>query len=84
MSEDPKIPAKRGRKPKSIETAGVIDRMDDDTDPAMPAPAASGIPPCPEQDPVMGMKTPEVIAWWYRYHPTEAKVRYHGLTYPKP
>lgn len=42
------------------------------------------IPPCPPEDPAMLAKTPEVMAWWYQYHPIEAKIKYHGLTYPAP
>lgn len=43
-------------------------------------PEVVDIPPCPECDIHLGSKTPEVIAWWFKYHPAEADERYRGLT----
>lgn len=40
-----------------------------------------GIPPCPESDPMKGMKDPAVIEWWFTHHPAQAAVMYEDLTY---
>jgi hypothetical protein len=40
------------------------------------------IPPCPDFDLHLGIKTPAVVAWWFEYFPVEAEVRYRGLTLP--
>ena len=50
----------------------VADRVSD----TFPKPASDSIPPCPPEDPSHGDKTPEVIRWWYRHHPEEARTRY--------
>lgn len=42
------------------------------------------IPPCPAEDPAAGDKTPAVIAWWHRYHPQEAAIRYKGRRFTMP
>jgi predicted RNase H-like HicB family nuclease len=42
------------------------------------------IPPCPPEDPAAGDKTPAVIAWWHRYHPEAAAVKYRGRKFAMP
>lgn len=42
------------------------------------------IPPCPEAEPSMGDKTPAVIAWWFKHHPTEAAARYANRKFELP
>lgn len=42
------------------------------------------IPPCPAEDPLAGDKTPEVIAWWFKYHPKEAEEKYKGRKFARP
>jgi len=47
-----------------------------------PAKKSKGeIPPCPPMDPTAGDKTPEVIAWWFKYKPDEAAVKYAKRRY---
>ena len=46
--------------------------------------APSTVPPCPAEDPAAGDKTPAVIAWWHRYHPQEAAIRYKGRRVTMP
>ena len=41
-------------------------------------PETAAIPPCPEEDPQAGDKTPAVVAWWFKHHPEEAALKYHG------
>lgn len=36
------------------------------------------IPPCPEEDPRLGDKTPAVVEWLAQYHPEEYRRRYAG------
>lgn len=43
-----------------------------------------GIPPCPPSDPRAGDKTPEVVAWWFKYHPKEAESRYANRKFTRP
>lgn len=77
-------PPKKTAKPKPAapivsDDTGVMDRMDSEH-----VLDVGNIPPCPPEDPALLAKTPEVMAWWYQYHPIEAKIKYHGLTYPAP
>lgn len=37
---------------------------------------AGEIPPCPVSERGWGDKDPEVIDWWFTYHPEEARERY--------
>lgn len=67
-TELPKVPAKRGRKPKT----SIMNHTDGDT---------GIIPPCPQGDPMKGMKDPAVVEWWFTYHPAQAAVMYEDLTY---
>jgi hypothetical protein len=77
MNTPNETPAKRGRKPKQpIAT-------DDHTADADASPVKSNIPPCPEGNPDQGMKSPEVVEWWFTYHPEQAKAKYGGLTFPE-
>ena len=41
-------------------------------------------PPCPAEDPRAGDKTPEVVAWFFRYRPEEAEARYKGRKFGMP
>lgn len=77
MSTPTETPAKRGRKPK-LQIAA-----DDQSPDAEASPVNTNIPPCPEGNPDMGMKSPEVVAWWFTYHPDQAKAKYGGLTFPE-
>jgi hypothetical protein len=43
-----------------------------------------GIPPCPPQSIEAGDKTPEVIAWYFKYHPEQAAIRYANRKFTKP
>ena len=49
-----------------------------------PAPAETRVPPCPPEDPRAGDKTPEVIAWWFQYHPEQAAKKYEGRKFARP
>lgn len=88
-------PAKRGPKPKAkpapvavTDETGFTNHTGDDTpsnpDPVIPPTKGRIIPPCPCGDPAMGMKSPEVVAWWFKHYPEEAKARYAGLTFDHP
>jgi hypothetical protein len=41
----------------------------------------SGIPPCPQMNPLLGDKTPEVVRWYQNYHPEEFARRYTGRVF---
>jgi len=43
-----------------------------------------GIPPCPPQTLAAGDKTPEVIDWYFKYHPEQAAIRYANRKFTKP
>lgn len=45
---------------------------------------AGKIPPCPPSNPRLGDKTPEVVAWWFKYNPKEAEERYQGRKFQRP
>lgn len=62
-------PKKREAVPQDVETV---------------AETVASIPPCPPCDPAMSIKTPEVVAWWFKYFPVEAEAKYAGLTVPRP
>jgi len=48
--------------------------------PKSPNPSSS-IPPCPPMDPMSGDKTPAVVAWYFKYKPEEAAVKYSKRRY---
>lgn len=69
------------------------DRLPDEEAPADIDPPAAQVeapstkhqaPPCPPEDPTAGDKTPEVIAWWHRYHPEAAAVKYRNRKFAMP
>jgi hypothetical protein len=64
-------PAKRGRPAKAAEA------------PVKEA-KASTIPPCPDEDPQAGDKTPAVAAWWFKHHPKAAAEKYRGRKFQLP
>ncbi len=41
-------------------------------------PPLMGVPPCPEEDPAAGEKTPAVVEWWFTHHTAEAVVKYQN------
>jgi len=49
-----------------------------------PEPDYSSIPPCPPQSIEAGDKTPEVIDWYFKYHPEQAAIRYANRKFTKP
>ena len=63
------------RKPK----AEPLDETSEVVIPEVETPKAV-IPPCPAMDPSRSMKTPAVVAWWFKYFPEDAVKRYAGLT----
>lgn len=52
--------------------------------PAKPAAVKAPVPPCPDEDPLKGDKTPAVIAWWHKHHPEEATAKYSGRKFETP
>lgn len=47
-------------------------------------PKPKAVPPCPEEEPLAGDKTPAVIAWWFKHHPEEAAAKYRGRKFQPP
>ena len=47
-------------------------------------PKEAAIPPCPDEDPLAGDKTPAVIAWWFKYKPAEAAAKYKNRKFQQP
>jgi hypothetical protein len=74
----------------AVEAFLEADRIPDDVAEAvaemqpLPLPVRGTIPPCPPEDPAAGDKTPAVIAWWHRYHPEAAAVKYRGRKFAMP
>ena len=68
------------RKPKAADEVEAIDAVPDVEPVEVPAVVTVRVPECPASDPALGMKTPEVVAWWFKYFPEEAAVKYAGLT----
>lgn len=68
------------RKPKAADEVEAIDAVPDVEPVVVPAVVAVRIPECPAGNSSQGMKTPEVVAWWFKYFPEEAAVKYAGLT----
>ena len=63
-----------------IEGCGLLPRVSDGHRP----PLHFHAPPCPVEDPRAGDKTPEVVAWFFRYRPEEAELRYRGRKFTMP
>ena len=70
------------KKSKNPAEIAVVDAVDENPVESSEIVASVGVPPCPPSDPNLGMKTPAVVAWWFKHHPEQAKARYGGLTYP--
>lgn len=72
-----KHPAKPHHKPKHA-----VEKKPEEK-PA-PKPTSKVIPDCPEMDPILGDKTPAVVAWWFEHHPEEAAAKYEGRKIQTP
>jgi hypothetical protein len=47
-------------------------------------PLGHNIPNRPPENPMQGDKTPEVVAWWFKYHPAKAALKYAGRQFQHP
>jgi len=74
----PNPPPKRVRPPRSKVTPVPVDPETPPLERPAGAVTRSAIPPCPDEDPQAGDKTPAVVAWWFKHHPQQAAVKYHG------